>query len=530
MARGPWQGLLTAAATLALAAPASAATYTVTRTDDPPARGCTPGDCSLRAAVGAAGNGDVIAFAPSTNGTPITLTQTGGLAVANGVTIAGNGRAATVIDGGGAAAGARAITVGDGISSALVTTLRGLTITNGLDPCCSVGAVGGGAILVDHGSLTLQDVRLTANASDNGAGGALRAYDSDLRILDSTIDDNVTGLTGGGGVALYAFDESHDVLVRNTTFSGNRAVSFTPGGALYLQGSNTLPRRTVRVTLQNNAFVANSASQPAGAIYAVGVQTITVAGNAFSANTSPGEPNCRFDGGDVTLVDGGGNFEERIANCGFTTLPDLGLGDFDPSTGVFPLKATSRLRDAAPTLSGFAADAVGTSRPQGPAWDAGPYEYPVPVVPPVIPIVGGTTTPTPPPATEAPSTSPPPTPAAAPPARAARPAVALQRIGTDRLTRTRGGWRLNTGFLARCGDAGRCAVRLTIVGRRGHVVRTRATLRTATTATVTARLSRGRLRDLAGPTARRLRVTISASSGTTTVRRLRSTPLPRSAR
>jgi hypothetical protein len=51
------------------------------------------------------------------------------------------------------------------------------------------------------------------------------------------------------------------------------------------------------------------------------------------------------------------------------------LGFVGGSPYSYALQSTSPLKDAGTTLSEFSADVLGVSRPQGSAWDIGPYEY-----------------------------------------------------------------------------------------------------------------------------------------------------------
>src|SRR3954466_14648924 len=78
--------------------PAGAATFSVTRTDDPPAGSCDPTDCSLREAVAAsqaAAGTDTIRLGAGT----FTLPQDQLPDISQELTIEGAGRTATVITG-----------------------------------------------------------------------------------------------------------------------------------------------------------------------------------------------------------------------------------------------------------------------------------------------------------------------------------------------------------------------------------------------------------------------------------------------
>src|SRR3989304_4016322 len=86
LARAAFVTLLLGVALLAPSSPAMAATFTVTRTDDPPPNGCAPADCSLREAI--------IAANDAVGADTITLT-----AGAYNLTIAGAGGGAAATRG-----------------------------------------------------------------------------------------------------------------------------------------------------------------------------------------------------------------------------------------------------------------------------------------------------------------------------------------------------------------------------------------------------------------------------------------------
>src|SRR3954470_1327426 len=80
---------------LALAGVARADTITPTRFDDPAGAGNCPSDCSLRQAIAATGAADTIALKSG----GYQLSQGSSLAITRDVTITGQGRDSTLIEG-----------------------------------------------------------------------------------------------------------------------------------------------------------------------------------------------------------------------------------------------------------------------------------------------------------------------------------------------------------------------------------------------------------------------------------------------
>ena len=163
-----------------------------------------------------------------------------------------------------------------------VTTLRGMTITGGYVP----GAGGG---IYNEGNLTIEDCRIVENRSDDiGAGvysfdrtggeGLLEIRNSEisrnegvlgagifsgsrLRIIDSTVADNV-----GGGIFSGA-----TLTVRDSTIRGN--VTETAGGGIYNVGGAFI----------GSSVISDNEAQAGGGIYNVGelqVFSSTIEGNA----------------------------------------------------------------------------------------------------------------------------------------------------------------------------------------------------------------------------------------------------------
>jgi hypothetical protein len=341
-ARAVLVGMVAAALLLCAAAPASAETYTVTRTDDPVTGPCEPDDCSLREALTASNNSttvDDVVILPAAAAPYLIQDESFTLPVADEVEIRGAGAEETVVKG---SPEGVAFTIGG-----FKTTLVGLTIT---------GARGA---IQNNGNLTLREVSIEGNERDIDSGGV--KSNGPLRIESSFIGFNRSEAGTGGGV-----QSNGAVTIVNSTIAHNSSAT-GPGGI----GANS------SVTIANSAVVSNR-SDSAGDVGA-GASTLIVRDSVFADNRSPsGLLNC--DSSDP-LTSLGGNVSDD-ATCGTTGTdktnvnPLLGsLGLNGGTTLVYDLLAGSPAIDAASQCPPL--DQRGVARPQGAACDSGPYEVQV---------------------------------------------------------------------------------------------------------------------------------------------------------
>lgn len=224
---------LFAASLLVAALPASAATYTVTRGDDPAPNGCTAGDCSLREALAAAvatPAADTIVLGAG----QYTITR-GALSVVGEVSIEGVGADATRI-------------VGSGNFDLLQVTPLGVLVLDGV-----MLSSQGVAVEVDSATATLRGVRvavgggLVSAGSDHGPAnlriehselgdatgcscgmGSFRAFDSTLNavlMFDGTGDLELDHVDVVGPSQLYgvAFSSAGSATIRDSTISHHAA-------------------------------------------------------------------------------------------------------------------------------------------------------------------------------------------------------------------------------------------------------------------------------------------------------------------
>lgn len=240
------------------------------------------GNCTLREAIIAAdtqapvdacpaGNlVTTIVFDPSTNGTPIVLTDvgagedaaaTGDLDVtgSTSLTITGNGVGQTIIDG----------DKGDRVFQVLSTaslTLQDLTVTNG------AGVSQGGGILAASGaSLTLTSVVVTKNYATNSSspaeGGGVEA-DGYFSMTGSTVSGNTAEATTTGtvyGAGLYLSNSSVTVNISSSTIKNN--VAHAVSG--YAQGGG-IENDSV-LTLTDSVVTGNTANSDSGGAHGGGI-------------------------------------------------------------------------------------------------------------------------------------------------------------------------------------------------------------------------------------------------------------------
>ncbi len=237
---------------------ADAATYTVSNLAD-------SGSGSLRAAVIAANanpGADSIVFQPGLNGSIQLATA---MSISDPVTLFGPGPGLLTLR---AAPNQRIFSLERPGLPRGNSVIAGLTLANGQ-------AAEGGAILVTDENLTLRNVILRENRAVN-RGGAIRMDRGDLTLEDVDFDGNeAVGSTSSSdnGGALY-FNGGNLVMKRGL-IKNNRALY---GGALYITG--------VDARIEDSLFMNNAARHTAGAIHA-GSQAppLHITRSAFVGNT-----------------------------------------------------------------------------------------------------------------------------------------------------------------------------------------------------------------------------------------------------
>lgn len=222
--------------------------YIVTRLDDPPAGACSPGDCSLREALNAAGGGSGLVITFAVTGT-VELTQSG-LFIYGTTLLQGSGAEHIVIDANGLGEVFSVVENAPNPAPLCSPTISGVTITGG----ASTG-IGGGVAVESDCSVTITDSVVRNNSATN-QGGGVAGGGSDPRgitIRNSAIISNTA--PEGAGIFLQG-----NGLLENVTISGNTATN-TGGGLLVApfepaSGTYTTTLRSVTVA-ENSALVGD---------------------------------------------------------------------------------------------------------------------------------------------------------------------------------------------------------------------------------------------------------------------------------
>ena len=254
---------------------AYAASYTVTRGDDPPPDGCNPGDCSLREAVIAANTNagpDTITLPPDTYilsiaGTGEDAAQTGDLDITESVNINGAGRDTTMID-------ANRI---DSVFHVLTgsVTFSGVTIQHGY-----ISGSDGGGIRYDAegGALTIVNSRLYSNTSSSDGGGinmGVNADNASLSVTNSAFISNTANSQEGGAINIDSM--TNTITIVDSQFIANEADD--EGGALHFEDT------VYTITIGNSDFIGNTAEDEGGALHTDGnFYTISIDDSLFQNN------------------------------------------------------------------------------------------------------------------------------------------------------------------------------------------------------------------------------------------------------
>lgn len=303
---------------LAFASPAWAATFTVTRTDDPNPDGCLQSDCSLREAVITSNSNpgsDTIMLQPTT----YKLTNPGGgdsqgdLDVSANLDIKSTGPGRATVDANGID---RAIEVSSGGLS-----LYDITVQGGLAPTDGDGRARGGGIRVagalylyhsevsgnglpgnngdvgggifNGGHTVLSRSEVSSNTADTGFGGGIYTAGTGLtEIRDSKFFNNSAEFGG----ALASSEDGASALVERSQFSYNRAIDL--GGADYQLGNSNYS--FTNTTINSNTAGAGSG----GGAIRVRDGAATLSSSTVTRNNAPnaGGISAQNDSGGTTSV------------------------------------------------------------------------------------------------------------------------------------------------------------------------------------------------------------------------------------
>jgi CSLREA domain-containing protein len=364
--------LLAFALAFAAAARAHAATYVVTRSDDP-APGACDSDCSLREAVLAAdagAGGDTIEL-PAAHirlgraGTGEDAAATGDLDLTRSVVVTGAGARSTLVD---AAGLDRVFDIRPGAT----VLLADLAVTGG-----AVDGDGGG--IENLGTLTLLRTAVTANEarlSTSRNGGGI-ASSGTLVVTQSTIAGNRA--YDGGGIELAG-----SVSLTDSSIAGNVAGGPGSNG----RGGGIHGAVGATVTASSSTIADNVAFDGVGSGGGISAPAATLGNTIVADNVAhpPDQSAVLADNCSVGTLTSRGHNLSNASDCGLTGTGDR--PDADPRLGL--LADNGGPTDTEAPLLGSAAidagadcpnvDQRGVSRPRGGACEIGAYELAAPGV------------------------------------------------------------------------------------------------------------------------------------------------------
>jgi CSLREA domain-containing protein len=325
--------------------------------------GACDSDCSLREALTAAQNGDLINFS-SLFDTPQFIDLTTALPViTRSISIQGPGaQLLTVRRAFTAASEFRVFDIPGGVTNGVA--ISGMTISNG-----RTTNFGGG--ILSRSPLTLSGVHITGNTATLGGGVFLG--DTGGVIAASTLSGNVS--TGDGGGLFFEGNNGDVLVVANSTISGNYSAG-NSGGIRTTRG---------QLQLTNSTVVANTAVFAPGGIIAVAqtagntsnivLRSTIVTGNApdnFAAVSVGGTASIQTNG--FNLSDNFGTVFTPLTSDITTTTPRLApLALYGGTTPTHALLHGSQAINAG-DASSQSTDQRRLARVFGPSADIGAVE------------------------------------------------------------------------------------------------------------------------------------------------------------
>ncbi len=302
---------IVAIASLALAAPAAAKTYEVTKRGDPTPGPCKKKDCSLREAVlaanGHAGADRIVLPKRKTynlsveNSVPPGEDEAaeGDLDITDPLRVTHPGKGRAKVDANGID---RVFDLVEGAPA----TFKKLVVRGGDDP--DSGDTGGGGIQADDADLSLRRTSVSQNHSDGSYGGGIELNGaSSLTMARSALNGNTSTNDSGG----METDSEATFSIKRSKVTGN--VADGSGGGIYVDGgSGQIVKSTIAgntadnsgggiagfgdVTITNSTVANNTASDGGGV---VSHQLLAVTNSTFAGNRADG------NGGGVSATGSG---------------------------------------------------------------------------------------------------------------------------------------------------------------------------------------------------------------------------------
>ena len=249
------------------------------------------GPGSLRQAIFDACPGSTITFDMSQVVSPITLTS-GQLVIDKNLTISGPGANILTVQ---RTTGPKApafrifnVTVPTGDGFAIVATISGLTIANGLAQGTFPSDAGGG--ISNSGPATLNVAACTLNNNSANFGGGIFNFSTGgtVNITESTLETNTANSGGGGGIYNNGLGT---INLTNSTLSGNssnnsagkggtiQGGTFGTGGGITNNGSGP-------VNISLSTLTGNHAGTTGGGISNVSAGVVQISNSIVALNTA----------------------------------------------------------------------------------------------------------------------------------------------------------------------------------------------------------------------------------------------------
>ncbi len=251
--------------------------FTVNSTGDPGDGTCNAGECTLREAVAAAGNGDLVKFSALFDSVQTITLTAGEIAINKNLTVQGPGADRLTLSGndgsrifrvaGNGSLSVNALALRNGragdVGGCVVSDgnlfLRGVEVSN----CTTAPGFYGGGLYLAAGAGVISGSSIHDNRSAT-FGGGVAAINADVSIDNTTLAANTAG-SDGAGVALYCdvAGLAKTLELRQSTIAGNRAGG---GGAVAVIAANgSAPTATVRDTLLGDNVGGSFTIQGGGA-------------------------------------------------------------------------------------------------------------------------------------------------------------------------------------------------------------------------------------------------------------------------
>jgi CSLREA domain-containing protein len=352
-----WNGDTGSVANASLTLTMAGVNRTVTKTADTNDGACDA-DCSLREALTAAQNDDLINFSSLFN-TPQNIDLATALPVINR-SIAIQGPGAQLLTVRRSFTAASDFRVFDIVASNAVT-LSGMTISNGR---VSVDNVGGGISSLSQ--LTLIGVHLTGNSA--GSGGGVYLASAGGVFSASTFSANISTNAGGSGGGIF-FQGPGALAVVNCTVSGNHSVN-SAGGVSNLSVGGNSQMQIINSTVFGNTAVGVPGGIRSTAVGAGSASNVTLRNTIVAGNSPSNFETLVFGGASASIQSQDFNLSDNY-NGAFTPLasditsatPRLApLALYGGSTPTHALLSGSPALDAG-DASGQLLDQRGLSRP-----------------------------------------------------------------------------------------------------------------------------------------------------------------------